>query len=281
MRRAKPPSDPYHVLGLVRAADVEQIRAAHRQLAKRFHPDGSTADEQRFLAVQEAYQLLSDPLRRGEWDRRHAPGPVRANAARARRSRSAGAASGRTRKAATVRQTAAARPRRPARDGRSRSHTWSAERVPWWEDFRPPQRRSNGDGTTERDTSTPGNSAASGPNAAPSDTMPPGGPAPDTGSNERPAPKGPAVDFDVFSRSRGAAWSRAARRHFRKGDEDLPSRGAWRYRGTQVVTGAEARKVAAEEAAAEFARQRRAKRSTRERSSTTTGQQPDDDIRRQ
>ena len=42
----------------------------------------------------------------------------------------------------------------------------------------------------------------------------------------------------------------AARRHFRKGDEELPSRGAWRYRGTQVVTGAEARKVAAEEAAA-------------------------------
>jgi hypothetical protein len=41
----------------------------------------------------------------------------------------------------------------------------------------------------------------------------------------------------------------AARRHFRRGDRDLPSRGAWRYRGTQVVTGAEARKVAAEETA--------------------------------
>jgi hypothetical protein len=41
----------------------------------------------------------------------------------------------------------------------------------------------------------------------------------------------------------------AARRHFRRGDADLPSRGAWRYRGSQVVTGAEARKVAAEEAA--------------------------------
>ncbi len=55
--------------------------------------------------------------------------------------------------------------------------------------------------------------------------------------------------MDVFSRSSGTAWSMAARRHFRRGDEDLPSRGAWRYRGTQVVTGAEARKVAAEEAA--------------------------------
>ena len=53
-----------------------QVKAAHRRLAKRFHPDGSMGDEQRFLAVQEAYQLLSDPLRRREWDRRHTPGPV-------------------------------------------------------------------------------------------------------------------------------------------------------------------------------------------------------------
>lgn len=67
------------------------------------------------------------------------------------------------------------------------------------------------------------------------------------------------MDFEVFNRSSGAAWSMAARHHFRKGDEDLPSRGAWRYRGTQVVTGAEARKVVAEEAAAEAARAKRAK----------------------
>jgi len=55
------------------------------------------------------------------------------------------------------------------------------------------------------------------------------------------------LEFDVFDRSSGAAWSSAARRHFRRGTADLPSRGVWRYRGTQVVTGAEARKVAAEE----------------------------------
>ena len=54
-------------------------------------------------------------------------------------------------------------------------------------------------------------------------------------------------EFDVFSRSSGAAWSAAARRHFRRGTDDLPSRGVWRYRGTQVVTGAEARRVAAED----------------------------------
>jgi hypothetical protein len=43
----------------------------------------------------------------------------------------------------------------------------------------------------------------------------------------------------------------AARRYFRKGEEDLPRGGAFRYRGTQVVTGAEARKLAEEEAAAQ------------------------------
>jgi hypothetical protein len=65
-----------------------------------------------------------------------------------------------------------------------------------------------------------------------------------------PVADGPEpFDLDAHSRSSGAAWSAAARRHFRRGDRDLPSRGAWRYRGTQVVTGAEARKVAAEETA--------------------------------
>ena len=80
----KPTTDPYRTLGILRGADAEQIKAAHRRLAKLFHPDGSTGDRRRFLDVQEAYQLLSDPLRRREWDRRHAPGPVRAGDGRRR-----------------------------------------------------------------------------------------------------------------------------------------------------------------------------------------------------
>jgi hypothetical protein len=84
--------------------------------------------------------------------------------------------------------------------------------VPWWEDFRPGRRQQQPAGTS----------------AAPVE------------DDER-------NDFDVFDRSSGAAWSAAARRHFRRGTDDLPSRGVWRYRGTQVVTGAEARRVAAEE----------------------------------
>lgn len=205
MASVKPTADPYRTLGILRGADPEQVKAAHRRLAKRYHPDGTTGDERRFLAIQEAYQLLSDPLRRRDWDRRHAPGPVPASNAR--------------------RQTGAAPPttrgdgprRRPARAARvyrrpgSRSRTWTAERVPWWQDFSP-----HGQPRTET------------------------GPEPESASSE-------ANDMDVFDRSSGAAWSAAARRHFRRGTDDLPSRGVWRYRGTQVVTGAEARKVAAEE----------------------------------
>jgi hypothetical protein len=48
----------------------------------------------------------------------------------------------------------------------------------------------------------------------------------------------------VYSRSSGAAWSSAARQYFRKAAEDLPSRGSFVYRGTQVVTGAKAREAA-------------------------------------
>ena len=53
---------------------------------------------------------------------------------------------------------------------------------------------------------------------------------------------------DIFAKSSGAAWSSAARRHFRRDEADLPRGGAFRYRGTQVVTGAEARQDAAAEA---------------------------------
>ena len=197
---------------LIRVIYTTQVKAAHRRLAKRFHPDGSTGNEVRFMAVQEAYQLLVDPRRRREWDRAHAPGPVGATSQRRR------ATTQRRQRAGAVPTTDRPRPR-SARVKRPRAtstgnRTWSAEHVPWWNDFRP--------GTTSRPVDT---------------SMPPGTATDDDTPNE----------FDVFNRSSGAAWSAAARRHFRRGTDVLPSRGVWRYRGTQVVTGAEARKVAAEE----------------------------------
>src|SRR6187455_2137763 len=74
------PLDPYRALGVRREATEAEIKAAHRKLAKRFHPDKDTGDSERFLKVQEAYRVLSDPLQRREWDAKHAPGPVRGGA---------------------------------------------------------------------------------------------------------------------------------------------------------------------------------------------------------
>lgn len=250
MAALKPGDDPYRILGVLRGADQDQIKAAHRRLAKRFHPDRSGGDEQRFLAVQEAYQLLADPARRLEWDRRHAPVPswgAERRAASARRGRSRDATS-RGRPEATMRPAGRAERATP-RPGQ-RTATWSAAHVPWWEDFRP--RSAGGDGPSERGERTDATTPRARRGVGSRGRRPVDAPSP-----ESPPRVGfEAFDLDAHSRSSGAAWSMAARRHFRRGDRDLPSRGSWRYRGTQVVTGAEARKVDAEETARGTARQR-------------------------
>jgi DnaJ-class molecular chaperone len=63
---------PYEVLGVKRDASADDIRKAYRKLAKEFHPDlnpGKPAAEARFKAVTAAYDLLSDPEKRGRYDR--------------------------------------------------------------------------------------------------------------------------------------------------------------------------------------------------------------------
>ncbi len=74
------PFDPYRALGVRRDATEAEVKAAHRKLAKRFHPDADGGDRDRFLRVQEAYKVLSDALLRREWDAKHAPGPMRGGA---------------------------------------------------------------------------------------------------------------------------------------------------------------------------------------------------------
>lgn len=64
--------DPYRVLGLQRDATEDEIRSAYRTLAKQHHPDlnpGKPEAAERFKAVAAAYDLLSDPERRGRYDR--------------------------------------------------------------------------------------------------------------------------------------------------------------------------------------------------------------------
>jgi DnaJ-class molecular chaperone len=64
--------DPYEVLGVARDATQEQIRAAYRKLAKAHHPDlrpGDKVAEERFKEISAANELLSDPEKRGQYDR--------------------------------------------------------------------------------------------------------------------------------------------------------------------------------------------------------------------
>ncbi|MBM5791729.1 MAG: J domain-containing protein [Cyanobacteria bacterium M_surface_10_m1_298] len=59
------------VLGLEPGADASSLKRAFRQQARRWHPDLNGDDphaEEQFKAVNEAYAVLSDPVRREQWE---------------------------------------------------------------------------------------------------------------------------------------------------------------------------------------------------------------------
>jgi curved DNA-binding protein CbpA len=65
--------DPYRILGVRRGASDDEIRKAYRKKAKAYHPDTVPAGRraamhERFLQLQEAYLVLSDPVRRKALD---------------------------------------------------------------------------------------------------------------------------------------------------------------------------------------------------------------------
>ena len=63
--------DYYAALGVPRNADAAAIKKAYRQLARDLHPDknpGNADAEAKFKDVSEAYDVLSDVKRRGEYD---------------------------------------------------------------------------------------------------------------------------------------------------------------------------------------------------------------------
>jgi DnaJ-class molecular chaperone len=62
--------DYYLILGVSRDESPEGIRAAFRQLAKRYHPDRAGAESTaEFQQIVEAYEVLSDPARRAQHNR--------------------------------------------------------------------------------------------------------------------------------------------------------------------------------------------------------------------
>ncbi len=64
--------DYYEVLGVTRSANDEELKKAYRRLAIQFHPDRNPGDkqaEEKFKELNEAYQILSEPERRAQYDR--------------------------------------------------------------------------------------------------------------------------------------------------------------------------------------------------------------------
>jgi hypothetical protein len=66
--------DPYSVLGVARTASDSEIRAAYHALVAKYHPDrhqGNPLEDlasEKVAAINRAYEILSDPARRADYD---------------------------------------------------------------------------------------------------------------------------------------------------------------------------------------------------------------------
>ena len=83
------PNDYYELLGLSRTASQDDIRTAYRKSVREHHPDTNPGDnfaEERFKAIQQAYEVLSNSEKRRGYDQR-----LRASSMRSSRGQRAGA----------------------------------------------------------------------------------------------------------------------------------------------------------------------------------------------
>jgi curved DNA-binding protein CbpA len=64
--------DYYKILGVSKNASIEEISKNYRRLALIYHPDVNGCDDEKFKEINEAYQVLSDSLKRRDYDHQNA-----------------------------------------------------------------------------------------------------------------------------------------------------------------------------------------------------------------
>lgn len=62
--------NPYEVLGVSKDASADEIKRAYRKLSKKYHPDlnHEAGAEEKFKEVNDAYEILSDPQKKAQYD---------------------------------------------------------------------------------------------------------------------------------------------------------------------------------------------------------------------
>ena len=64
-------ADYYEILGINKDASEAEIKSAFRKAAKQYHPDlhpGDAEAEKKFKEINEAYEVLSDPQKKAQYD---------------------------------------------------------------------------------------------------------------------------------------------------------------------------------------------------------------------
>lgn len=68
--------DYYKILELDKKASIDDIKSAFKKMAKKYHPDknkGSKESEEKFKEINEAYEILSDPEKKNNYDKHGDP----------------------------------------------------------------------------------------------------------------------------------------------------------------------------------------------------------------